>query len=83
MKQKELQALIGKAAESGFERERLSKIASAYPPNDEYDRLIAIRVSDWARYDSMVTQTLRISVGYYEATKTAHDAIANLERTNR
>ena len=41
------------------------------------------RPDDWARYDSMVTRTLRISVGYYEAAKTAHDAIASLERTNR
>ena len=35
------------------------------------------RPDDWARYDSMVTRTLRISVGYYEAAKTAHDAIAS------
>lgn len=83
MRQKELQALIEKAAERGNERERLTKIASGYRLNDEYDRLIAIRESDWARYDSMVTPTLRISIGYYEVAKTAHDAIAELERTNR
>jgi hypothetical protein len=81
MKQSELQALIEKAAERGIEYKRLTKIASAYRPNDEYDRLIAIRESDWARYDSMVNPTLRISIGYYETAKTAHEAIAKRERT--
>ena len=83
MNRRELQALIERAVEYPAARKRLSDIARAYRPNEDYDRLIGIRNRDPARFDAMVTPTIRMSVGYHEVSKTAHDAFAEIDGGKR
>ncbi len=83
MRLKDLTELIEQAATQRAERDRLFAIARSYRPDEEYDRLIEMRESNPDRYDKIVSPALRMSVGYYEVSKTAHAAVARLERTNR
>lgn len=50
-----------------------NRIASAFRPNKEYDRMLAVRTTDPAAWSAIPTQ-VRIGLAYYAAAKAAAEA---------
>jgi hypothetical protein len=77
----DLQGLIARSYGDRDERQALAKVASAYLPNAEYARLLAIKATDVRRFEEILPRNpaYRMGLGYYQVAKAAHEALAELE----
>ena len=79
MEKSELAALLRRVAVDRVERDRLYRVASGYREDPHLEALLRLREDDPAEFKALMTPQRRISLGYYQTEKTAHDVVAELE----
>jgi hypothetical protein len=78
MNTEQLTELIDRAGTAGGERRRLEKIARAYKPQPDYERLLSLKEKDEDRFDRIVSPSTRIGLGFYQVAKTAAAALQEI-----
>ncbi len=56
-------------------KRRLRSLAETYKPDEQYEEILRIRQEDPALFRTLVTPSMRMALGSYEAAKAAYEEV--------